>query len=233
MQHEAATLLHTRLTDVKRPFPHVLDLSGGNDKLSSMMTAPERMIVSADLLGCATGIAAAVDEECLPFAAQSFDLIVGNMTLHLVNDLPGALVQIRQILKSDGMLLAALLGGDSLVELRDCLMEAEMMLMGGVSPRVHPVIDLPMASGLMQRAGFVLPVVDSEFITLAYPDIFTMMRDLRGMGGANLHHERLRRPTPRKVFQLAEKLYRDRYVLPDGQLPLTFEIIFLHGWASA
>lgn len=227
---ETALMLATRLQDVKRPFHTVLNLSL-HDK-AVVPVSDERQIITANFLGQGESLRVAVDEEILPFAAQSFDLVVSNLTLHLVNDLPGTLAQIRQVLKPDGMFIAALLGGDSLIELRDCLMEAEMTLTGGVSPRVHPVIDLPMASALMQRAGFALPVADAEFLTLTYPNLFALMRDIRGMGWGNLHVERLRHPTRRSLFALAENLYRQRYGSSDGKWPLTFEVIFLHGWAS-
>src|SRR4030095_6212537 len=130
------------------------------------------------------------DEEALPFAPWSFDLVISNLTLHWVNDLPGCLLQIRQILKPDGLFLAAILGGGTLAELRGALMEAELAEAGGASPRISPFADVRDAGGLLQRAGFGLPVVDSDMLTVRYADILALMRDLRGMGETNAVLER-------------------------------------------
>jgi SAM-dependent methyltransferase len=171
------------------------------------------------------------DEELLPFVAKSFDLIVSNAVLHWVNDLPGTLMQIRHILKQDGLFLAAMLGGRTLQELRHCLMDAELAVTGGISPRLSPTISLQDASGLLQRAGFQLPVADSETITLTYPDAFALMRDLRDLGEGNAHLQRLRHPTRRAVFQKTAQLYGERYPTKEGGIFATFEVIFLHGWS--
>ena len=170
------------------------------------------------------------DEEFLPFAANSFDLIVSNLSLHWVNDLPGTLAQIKWALRPGGLFLAALLGGQTLIELRTCLMEAELAVAQGASLRVSPRIDLPTAAGLLQRAGFELPVADHETLTLTYPDAYALMRDLRGMGEANACLQRLKRPTRRAVLFEAARLYRERFVTMDGRISATFEVIFLHGW---
>lgn len=172
----------------------------------------------------------AADEELLPFAPQSFDLIVSNLSLHWVNDLPGTLAQIWQALKPEGLFLATLFGGQTLFELRACLLDAELAVTGGVSPRLSPSIDMQTASALLQRAGFSLPVTDQEIITLSYSDIFALMRDVRGMGETNAHGQRWRKATRREVFLLADRLYKERFARADGRLPATFEVIFLHGW---
>jgi len=171
-----------------------------------------------------------LDEEFLPFAPSSFDLVIGNFNLHLVNDLPGTLSQIRNILRPDGLFLAAFPGGKTLQELRTCLMEAELAVTGGVSPRLFPTIELQTASGLLQRAGFSLPVVDSEILTLTYDGIFALMDDLSGMGETNIQMQRLRHPTRRSVFLEASRLYEQRFEEGAGRISATFEILFLHGW---
>ncbi len=171
-----------------------------------------------------------VNEETLPFAPQSFDLIVSNLGLHWANDLPGALVQCRNTLKPGGLFLAAIIGGRSLHELRQCLLDAEILVHEGASPRLSPMIDLQTAANLMRRANFLLPVADAETVTLLYPDMFALMRDLRGMGQTNAHVERLRRPTRRSFFAKAEELYKNRFANADGLIPATFDIIYLHGW---
>jgi SAM-dependent methyltransferase len=171
-----------------------------------------------------------MDEEFLPFAPESFDLIVSNLGLHWVNDVPGALTQIRAALKPGGMFIASLVGEQSLHELRGCLVDAELAVMGGISPRLSPTIDLHGASALMQRAGFALPVADKESITLRYMNMFALMRDLRGMGQTNTHAGRVRQATRRGIFFEAARLYQDRFGDMQGHIPATFDIIYLHGW---
>lgn len=209
-----------RLSEVKRSFAQAADLS------------------PFPFLAAARGGAATVnayddeafDEELLPYSEESFDLIVSNLGLHWVNDLPGCLAQVRACLKPEGMFLASLIGEDSLRELRDCMTDAELTVCGGVSPRLSPTVDLQTASALLHRAGFSLPVTDKETVTLTYPDFFSLMRDLRGMGQTNAHTARLRAPTRRAVFFEAARLYQERYADARGRLPLSFDIVYLHGW---
>lgn len=234
---ETATLLVERLADVTRPFPRILDLGARNGALAARLQAEGRgreLTVAADLsqkmLGRFDGAAVVCDEEILPFAAESFDLVVSNLSLHLVNDLPGALAQIRALLRPGGMFIAAVTGGETLRELRACMMEAELAVTGGVSPRVAPVIDLPTATALLQRAGFSLPVTDRETMTLVYADMYALLRDLRGMGETNIQRQRIRAPTRRQVMAEAARLYQARHANADGAIPAIVEIIFLHGW---
>ncbi len=234
---ETAALLMERLGDVKRDFRSVLDLGAHDGLLAQKIVERHHgLVVAADLslpmLLNAPSSAVVADEEFLPFAPNSFDLVVSNLSLHWVNDLPGALAQIISALKPEGLFLAALFGGHTLQELRACLLEAELSVTGGVSPRVSPSIDLPTASALLQRAGFALPVTDQETFTLTYPDSFALMRDLRGMGEANANRERSDRFTRRAVLTEADRLYRERYAGTDGRIPASFEILFLHGWRS-
>jgi SAM-dependent methyltransferase len=171
------------------------------------------------------------DEEALPFAEGSFDLVASALSLHWTNDLPGVLVQIRRALAPDGLLLAALVGGQSLNELRTALTSAEAELTGGASPRVAPFADVRDLGQLLQRAGFALPVTDLEPIIVRYSSMFALMRDLRAMGATNALTERSRVPLRRAVLMRAAEIYADRFADPDGRIRATFDIIWLSGWA--
>jgi hypothetical protein len=153
------------------------------------------------------------------------------MALHWTADLPGALVQLRQALKPDGLLLAAMLGGQTLVELRTALFEAELAEEGGVSPRVSPAIELGDAAALLQRAGFAMPVADSETITVSYPDALALMRDLRSMGETNALAARRRNPMRRATLARAAAIYAERFSDTDGRIRASFQVLFLAGWA--
>jgi SAM-dependent methyltransferase len=159
------------------------------------------------------------------------DLAASLLALHAVNDLPGALIQIKRALRPDGLFIACLLAGQSLTELRQSLLAAEVELTGGASPRVAPFADLRDLGGLLQRAGFALPVIDSESVTVRYGDMFGLLRDLRAMGWANALSERSRKPLRRSVLLRAAELYAERFADPDGRLRATFEIVWLSGWA--
>jgi SAM-dependent methyltransferase len=171
------------------------------------------------------------DPELAPFRDASFDLVVSNLILHWTADLPGALVQLRRVLRPDGLLLAAMLGGQTLVELRTALFEAELTEEGGVSPRVSPAIELGDAAALLMRAGYALPVADNETITVTYPDLLALMRDLRGMGETNALAARRRQFMRRTTLARAALIYAERFAEPDGRIPATFEVLFLCGWA--
>ncbi|TAL77668.1 MAG: methyltransferase domain-containing protein, partial [Beijerinckiaceae bacterium] len=165
------------------------------------------------------------------FKPESFDLAVSALALHMVNDLPGALVQIRRSLRPDGLFIGAIIGGGSLTELREALGEAEAEVTGGASPRVAPFADVRDMGGLLQRAGFALPVADSEPLNVRYDNLLALMADLRAMGATNALAERLRSPTRRQVFMRAAEIYAERFSDPDGRIRATFEVIFLSGWA--
>jgi SAM-dependent methyltransferase len=171
------------------------------------------------------------DEELLPFRPASLDAVASNLALHWVNDLPGALLQIRQALKPDGLFLGALLGGETLKELRQCLMEAELAATGGASPRVSPFADSRDAGALLQRAGFALPVTDTDTVTVQYASPLKLMRDLRGMGAANAVAGRLLKPTRRAVMLEALRLYREKFAGAEGRVPATFQVVYMIGWA--
>ncbi len=171
------------------------------------------------------------DEDLLPFKAASLNLIVSGLALHRVNDLPGALIQIRQALAPDGLFMAALLGAGALFELREALIEAEAETEGGASPRVAPFGDVRAYGALLQRAGFALPVADAERLTLLYPSPREVMREIRALGGGNVLLARSRRPLARDTLKRAEDIYRARHSTPDGQVKATFEIVYISGWA--
>jgi len=234
---DTALQLIERVHDIKRPFHSVLDLGAHNGGLTQTLSAKKRFIVATDsaekmvqTFYASSQPSVVCDEEYLPFADNSFDLIVSNLSLHWVNDLPGTLIQIKRALCPGGLFLATLLGGDTLQELRVCLMDAELSVMGGASPRLSPMISLQTASALLQRAGFEIPVVDQETYTLLYKDAWTLMHDLRGMGQTNVHHHRVRHPTRRAVFDEAVRLYQERFGQPTEGIPARFDVLFLHGW---
>ena len=167
----------------------------------------------------------------LPYKPKCFDAVFSCLSLHWVDDLPGLMIQACQLLKPDGLLLASLLGGNSLTELKQSLAEAEQDITGGFSPRCAPMADIRDIGGLMSRAGLALPVADSDRLTVNYPNIYKLMADLRGMGEQNALLARLRTPTRRQVFMRAEEIYRHRFGRADGQIPASFEIVTVTGWA--
>ena len=171
------------------------------------------------------------DEEALPFRDGSLDLVVSALALQFVNDLPGTLIQIRRALKPDGLLLAALIGGDSLTELRAAFAAAEAEVEGGVSPRVAPFADLRDLGALLQRAGFALPVTDVDRVTVRYASPLALMHDLRRMGAANALVERRRAPLRRATLRRMLEIYAERFADADGRIRATFEIVWLSGWA--
>lgn len=171
------------------------------------------------------------DEEAIPFQAGQFDLVVSLLALQSVNDLPGALIQIRRILVPDGLFLGCMLGGNTLTELRNVLMQAEGEIEGGISPRVAPFADLKDSGSLMQRAGFALPVIDSDPLCVRYNTMFDLLRDLRAMGMTNAMTERRKVPLKRATLMRAAELYAEQFSDPDGRIRATFDIIWLLGWA--
>ena len=234
---ESTNQLMDRLSDVKRDFETVLDLGAHQGKtLGSLKSVEKAFVVSADLsermVEESDFPSVVADEEALPFAAHSFDLIVSNLSLHWVNDLPGALLQIKNTLKPEGLFMAALFGGNTLHELRASLLDAEIKVMGGASPRLSPTLELGSASALLQRAGFTLPVADQETLTLTYSNALDLMRDVRGMGEANAHLLRLAHTSRRAIFEEAAQIYETRFRGAEGLLEATFDILYLHGWKS-
>ena len=234
---EIADRLIDRLDVVNREFAVALDLGARDGGMARALAARPgtRLVVAAEpailFLAGAPDPRVAADPELLPFRDASFDLITSTLVLHWTADLPGALVQLRRALKPDGLLLAAMLGGSTLVELRTALFEAELAEEGGVSPRVSPAIELADAAALLQRTGFALPVADSETITVTYPDMLALLRDLRGMGETNALAARRRGGLRRATLARAALIYGERFGDAAGRIPASFEILFLCGWA--
>jgi NADH dehydrogenase [ubiquinone] 1 alpha subcomplex assembly factor 5 len=234
---EAGERLLDRLDDVRRHFPLALDLGSRDGLLGRLLQGRGgvQMLIQGDLslgmLRKAAGPVLQLDEEALPFAPECLDLVLANLSLHWTNDLPGALAQIRHVLKPDGLFLGVLFGAGTLAELRTALMEAEIAETGGASARVSPFADLRDAAGLMQRAGFALPVADVETVTVTYAGLIPLLADLRAMGEANILGARLKRPTRRAVIARAAALYQEKFAMPDGRIPASFRLIFVTGWA--
>ena len=233
----AADDLLDRLIPVQRQFRDVLDIgtprAGLAERLAARL-AGSTIVRAAPLperAGDTEVLRIVADEERNPFKAESFDLAVSALSLQTVNDLPGALSQIRRCLKPDGLFLGALLGGQSLQELRQVLAEAEAELTGGASPRVAPFTDLRDLGHLLQRAGFALPVTDIDRVTVRYATVFGLFRDLRAMGLTNALTDRSRRPTGRRLFLRAAEIYAARFADGDGRIRATFDIVCLSGWA--
>jgi SAM-dependent methyltransferase len=223
-----------RLSLVSRPFPRALDVGTPGPQIAEVLRSPpERLVVRAAPLqeNAVPALSIVADEEALPFASGSFDLIVSALSLQWANDLPGAIVQIRRALAPDGLFLAALAGGQSLTELRTVLTAAEAELTGGASPRVAPFADVRDLGRLLQRAGFALPVSDVEPILVRYASMFALMHDLRAMGATNALTERSRVALRGAVFTRAAEIYADRFSDSDGRVRATFEIVWLSGWA--
>ncbi|MDI1283073.1 MAG: methyltransferase domain-containing protein [Reyranella sp.] len=237
LKREIAERLVERLDDVRRNFDLALDLGCHGDEVAAALgdRTSVGQLIRSDLgfafARRAAGPAVVADEEALPFAPQSFDLVLSAMSLHWVNDLPGTLIQIGRMLKPDGLFLGAMLGGGTLWQLRQALAAAESEIEGGLSPRVSPFADLRDAAGLLQRAGFALPVADGETIEVDYESALALMRDLGAMGEGNLVVERRRGMARRATLLRAAEIYSERFALPSGRVAASFEVLFLHGWA--
>jgi SAM-dependent methyltransferase len=225
----AAEDLAERLAPVLRSFGLALDIGTPTRAAAAVLTGRAGRVVRLSPVperGAVLG-----DEERLPFGDEGFDLAVSLLALQAVNDLPGALVQIRRALKPDGLFLGCLLGGATLTELRQSFTLAEAEVEGGASPRVAPFADVRELGGLLQRAGFALPVADSETVRVRYGDPFALMRDLRAMGFTNALQDRRRTPLKRRTLLRAAALYAERFAEADGRIPATFELVWLSGWA--
>jgi SAM-dependent methyltransferase len=226
-----------RLSAVRRTFDVVVDLGTPTDAVRRAILAAgmvERMIAAGPSAVAQTDARTrviAADEERLPFRDASVDLFVSGLTLQFVNDLPGTLVQIRRALKPDGLFLAALVGGDTLTELRQAFAAAEAEVEGGASPRVAPFADVRTMGALLQRAGFALPVTDVDRAVVRYDSPLRLMHDLRRMGATNILMERRRGVLRRQTLRRLIEIYAQRFADPDGRLRASFEVIWMSGWA--
>ncbi len=235
---EAADRLVDRLADVRRTFPVAVELGAHQAVLQEAACGRSslgRVLHSAGseamLTPASTGMVA--DEELLPFASESLDLIISSCALHWVNDVPGTLIQARQALKPDGLFLANFFGGETLKELRDSLLKADMEVEGGAGPRVSPFADIRDAGALLQRAGFALPVADTEILTVSYDNPLKLLYDLRGMGESSAISKRRKTFSRRATLFRACEIYLEDLAGDDGRVPATFELITLTGWAPA
>lgn len=229
-----------RLETILRRFPVAVDLGARNghffkaladsDARANIDTLIETDL-SARMLGDRAALRVAADEERLPFGDATLDLVVSTLSLHWTNDLVGALIQIRRALRPDGLFLGAIFGGATLTELRQCLLAAEAEVSDGASMRVSPFADAIDAAGLLQRAGFALPVADVDRVKVRYAHPIKLLRDLRAMGETSVLLDRSRKPLSRKVLFRAMELYVERFAEADGRVPATFEIVSVTGWA--
>ncbi|MEQ8557908.1 MAG: methyltransferase domain-containing protein [Henriciella sp.] len=241
-ERESSQLIE-RLMDTTKTFERALDLGAHDGRAalklveSGRVGAVEAADTSEDFVERMRGAgleAFRLDEEEPAFESGRYDLVTSILSLHWVNDLPGTLVRIREGLKADGLFLGCLFGGGTLAELRSCLIEAETELTGGASARLSPLPGLQDMAGLMQRAGFALPVVDLETVTVRYSNPVKLLHDIRGMGeqAAFAANEKApRRPLSSTVLARMSELYAERYSDPDGKLRATFNVVWLSGWA--
>ena len=237
---EAAERLLDRINDVTRRFPLALDLGCHAGQIARLLGDVSKIdhLIQCDLSAAMARLARinghpalVADEETLPFGDNTLDWVISNLSLHWTNDLPGALVQIRRALKPDGLLLATVFGGETLKELRAALIEAESEITGGASPRISPFVDVRDAGQLMNRAGFALPVIDADTITVTYADPLKLMADLRAMGETNAVRERHKSFLRRDVLARALEIYRAQYSDSRGRVMATFQIVTMTGWA--
>jgi SAM-dependent methyltransferase len=212
-----------RLHAVLREFKNAADVGTPSDQVRNALLEHVGQLARINLPD--------VESEPLPIQPGSLDLVVSALALQFVNDLPGALSQIRRALKPDGLLLAAMIGGDTLTELRQSFAAAEAELESGVSPRVAPFADLRDVGALLQRAGFALPVTDVDRVVVRYDSAFALMQDLRRMGATNILVERRRTPTRRATLLRMAQLYGERFADADGRIRATFDVVWLSGWA--
>ena len=232
---EVAERLLDRLDDIRRPFGRALVLGAPAGLLETALARRPgtRLLAAVDdteAMLAGPGLRIVADAELLPFAPDRFDLVLSLMVLHWINDLPGTLAQLRGCLAPDGLLLAAMPGGDTLTELRQVLTQAELECEGGVSPRVSPFADVRDAGSLLQRAGFALPVVDLDRITVSYGDPLRLLRELGRMGEGNALLRRRPGPLRRATLARACVLYQERFGDAAGRVPATFDIVFMAAW---
>jgi SAM-dependent methyltransferase len=237
LMRAVASDLVERLTEAGRSFGRGVAFGGQTDSLARAMLASGKIadVIRLELTEAAFQgdfLAGAVaDEEFLPLARASIDVLVSALMLQWTNDLPGALIQFRQALRPGGLFLGAMTGGRTLAELREALFLAESELSSGASLRVIPAVEAAEASALMQRAGFSRPIADRDLLTVRYGSMFELLRDLKAMGATNSLVERQRQPSKPKLFARAAEIYADRFSDADGRVRASFEIVFLTGWA--
>ena len=229
----AADDLALRLSTITKPLKKIADLNNAGSAVFDTLqkTGPDTEVIQTKSSAFATSNSIVCEDDIVPFSNSSFDLIVSALNLQFVDDLPGTLIQIRRTLRPDGLFLGMVMGGSTLHELRQSFLAAEAELTGGASARVLPFIDVKDAGHLLQRAGFALPVTDTEHLTVRYAHPLDLMHDLRAMGAANCIHSRPKNFIRREVLNKAIEHYVQHYSDTDGRIRATFEIISLSGWA--
>lgn len=240
LKDAVAERLADRVDIIRRDFPLALDIGCHTGRLARRLMEGGKIgrIIGIDTSPAMVAAARSQGIEAeqadyfdLPFPEASVDAIFSAVSLHWVNDLPGLMMRLRHHLKPDGLMMLALPGGDTLMELRNCLAEAESEILGGMTPRVMPMADIRDLGGLIGRAGLALPVADSDTITVTFPTPFDLLRDLRGMGEQNALTARRRQMTPPSVMRRMAELYSGRFAQADSRIPASFEIVTLTGWA--
>jgi SAM-dependent methyltransferase len=233
LHREVAGLMAERLAEVTRAFPKVALIGTGAGVVAAALRPDGAGLTQLDPspVMAATAGGDLLTGETLPLEAGAHDLIVSTLLLHLANDPVGQLIQMRNALRPDGLMLAALFGGQTLKELRASLAEAEVECEGGLSPRVAPMAEIRELGGLLQRAGFALPVADSERLVVTYATPMHLMRELRAMGETNILTARRRQPMRRATLMRACEIYARHFGAADGRIRATFEIVFLTGWS--
>lgn len=221
----AAEELFERLGTISRKFARAVLIGMPDAAALKTRLLASGQIETIDIIG--------IDDAAETVGGENaqYDLAISLLSMHWLNDLPGVLAQSKRLLKPDGLLLAAMIGGDTLTELRDALASAESEIEGGISPRVSPFVEVRMLGGLLQRAGLALPVTDVDRVTVRYANALELMRDLRRMGATNALIERSRKPLKRATLFRAADIYRERYASEGGRIRATFEILWLSGWA--
>jgi len=236
---EVADMVADRLSDIRRSFPVALDLGCHTGQMAKVLAGRggiEHLVqcdLSEKMVRQASGLKFVSDEEFLPIGEAALDLVLSCLSLHWINDLPGALIQLRRALKPDGLFLAAFFGGETLKELRQTLVAAEIEIVGGAGPRVSPFADVKDGGALLQRAGFALPVADTDVLTVSYENPLKLLRDLRGMGEQMATHNRHKTFTKRKILFRAIEIYQEMFGDSDGRVPATFEVITLTAWSPS
>jgi SAM-dependent methyltransferase len=236
LMDRVAAELADRLAAIMRRFALAADIGSPTAAVGRALRSSAQVdtligVAASDRLGQDAGPTIRADEEALPFKDAALDLVVSALGLQFVNDLPGTLLQIRRALKPDGLFLAAFLGEATLTELRQAFAAAESEIEGGLSPRVAPFVDVRTLGGLLQRAGFALPVVDRDTLTARYDSAFALMQDLRRMGATNVLIERRRTPLRRATLMRAAEIYAARFADQDRRVRATFDVVWVSGWA--
>lgn len=234
LHREVAMLVRERLDEVTREFHDAAIIGSGGGVHAAALTGRADQVTQVELSPKRAARAGAVHVRHLdpmPFGTGTLDLCLSMLEMHWANDPVGHLIQMRRALRPDGLMIAALFGGQTLIELRTALTEAEVEVTGGLSPRVAPMAEIRDLGGLLQRAGFAMPVADAERLDVSYPDIWALMRELRAMGETNILTGRRREPLARGVLERAAAIYAERFADDAGRIRTQFEIVFLTGWA--